>query len=114
MNPLSLSVSPVALRRLSSAIIGYINDIKDSSSDRAKCAIEASNLYALLTSVRYRVEEAAPTDPWFVQVRTLGTQGGALDQFKDALGLLAGRLSQSAGTISKVKTALLELGRCGA
>jgi hypothetical protein len=43
--------------------IKYINDVKDAPRDRARLAREATSLLALLTDLRYRLEESKSTDP---------------------------------------------------
>jgi hypothetical protein len=69
--------------------IKYLNDVKDAFKDRATLAREAANLLVLLMDLRCRVEEAEPTDPCFIGVRSLGGKGGPLDQFKEAMENLA-------------------------
>jgi hypothetical protein len=53
MDPLSITV---ALLQLTSTLLQYLNNVKDVPQDRARCAIEASNLYNLLMMLRYRAE----------------------------------------------------------
>ncbi|XTI87535.1 hypothetical protein V2W45_1189087, partial [Cenococcum geophilum] len=66
----------------------YLNDVKDAPKDRAQCAIEASNLYSLFTTLRYRLEEGNSNEPWYAEVQKLCTKDGPLDQYKLALGQL--------------------------
>ncbi|KAI9878016.1 MAG: hypothetical protein M1830_002174, partial [Pleopsidium flavum] len=68
-----------------------------ASRDRAKLATEACSVYSLLTTLRYRVEEARSGDPWFIAVRTLGVENGPLEQFKVALEQLASKLGHANG-----------------
>ena len=93
MDPLSLSASIIAVLQLSSTVLGYLNDIKDASKGRAKCAIEASNLYSLLFNLRFRLEEGNRTEAWYAAVRALGVENGPLDQFKQALEELESRMT---------------------
>ena len=65
--------------------IGYINDVRHATTEQAKVAVEASNLYSLLTSLRFQVEAARSDDLWFKQVKMLGIHDRPLDQFKDDL-----------------------------
>lgn len=60
MNPLSITASIVTILQLISKVIEYL---KDAPNDRAQCAIEASNLYNLLTTLRYRLEEGTSNEP---------------------------------------------------
>jgi hypothetical protein len=68
-------------------------------------AVEASNLYGLLTSLLFRVEEARSDDPWFNQVKLLGIQNGPLDQFKDILEKMVEQIS-SLRKRDRIKSAL--------
>lgn len=88
MDPLSVVASIIALLQLTNKVIGYLNDVKDASKERARCAVETSNLYSLLTNLRFRLEDEDAGSPWFVAIRALAVKNGPLDQFKDALELL--------------------------
>jgi hypothetical protein len=92
MDPLSVTASIIAILQLSSKVIGYLNDVKEASKDRARCAIEATNLHSLLTNLRFRLEEGDVSTPWFTAIRGLNTENGPLDQFKEALQLLQDRM----------------------
>ncbi|RYO78730.1 hypothetical protein DL762_008550 [Monosporascus cannonballus] len=85
MDPLSVTASIVAILQLTSKVIEYLNDVKDASKDRARCAIEASNLYSLLVTLRFRLEEGNSNEPWYASVRALGVENGPLDQYRHAL-----------------------------
>ncbi|MCJ1471194.1 hypothetical protein MMC07_009842, partial [Pseudocyphellaria aurata] len=93
MDPLSVTASIIALLQLSSTVLGYLNDVKDASRDRAKCAVEISNLYSLLFSLRSRLEEGSSDEPWNNEVRALGVKDGPLDQFKQALEQLQTKMT---------------------
>ncbi|KAI9792977.1 MAG: hypothetical protein M1816_001299 [Peltula sp. TS41687] len=93
MDPLSLSAGIIALLQLTATVTSYLNNVKDASKDRAKCAIEASNVYSLLTNLRYRLEGATSEDPWFIAVRGLSIENGPLDQYKAALEQLMSKLA---------------------
>ena len=82
-----------------------MNDVRHATAEQAKVAIEASNLYSLLTSLRFRVEMAQAHDTWFKQVCLLGTHDGPLDQFKDILEKLTTQVSVSTKK-SQIKSAL--------
>jgi hypothetical protein len=77
--------------------IRFLNDVKDAPKDRAKLALEATGLLVLLTDLRYRVEEAKPTDPWFTGIRSLGVEMGPLRQFKETMEELARKLQPESG-----------------
>lgn len=105
MDPLSLTASLIAVLELSSMLTSYIIDTRNATSEQAKVAVEASNLYSLLTTLRFRVEEARSDDPWFNQVKLLGTENGPLDQFKDVLETTVKHISSSTKR-DQIKSAL--------
>jgi hypothetical protein len=85
MDLLSITASLIAVIKLTTSVVEYLSNVKDAPRERAQCAIEASNIYNLLTILRYRVEEGDFNKPWFSTIRTLAVQGGPLDQYKKAL-----------------------------
>lgn len=93
MDPLSVTASIITVLDLTAKVISFLNGIKNASKERATCAIEASNVFNLLTNLRYRLEEATPGDPWFTAVRALGMENGPLDQFKGTLEELIAKLT---------------------
>jgi hypothetical protein len=93
MDPISLTASIIAILELTTKLTGYINDVRHATREQAKVAVEASNLYSLLTSLRFRVDEARSGDPWFSQVKRLGVKNGPLDQFKDCLEKIVEQIS---------------------
>jgi hypothetical protein len=107
MDPLSVTASIISVLQLSNKVIGYLNDVKDAPKDRAKCAIEASNLHSLLTNLRFRLEGGDVEASWFTAVRALAVENGPLDQFKGALGLLQDKLIIDRGSLGQVGTSLI-------
>lgn len=118
-----MTASIVAVLQLTTTLTTYIQDIKHATAEQKKVAVEATSLCSLLTSLRYRVEAVHSDDPWFNQVRMLGTQNGPLDQFKDTLEKIVRQLPSSRKrdqiksaltwkfTKSEVKTALDKMER---
>ena len=90
-----MTASIIAILELTTRLTGYINDVRHATREQAKVAVEASNLYGLLTSLRFRVEEVQSEDPWFNQVKLLGRENGPLDQFKKVLDKMVLRISSS-------------------
>ena len=93
MDPLSITASIITVLDLTATVISFLNGIKNASKERARCAIEASNVCNLLTNLRYRLEEATPEDPWFKELHALASENGPLDQFKGTLEQLISRLT---------------------
>lgn len=106
MDPVSVTASIIAILQLSSKVLGYLNNVKDASKDRAKCAIEASNLNSLLVSLRFRLEEGSFNEPWYSAVQALGVKNGPLDQFKQALEQLQAKITDG-GRLKKLSSALM-------
>jgi hypothetical protein len=110
MDPLSIIVSTTALIEFTGEAIGYINAVKTSSKDRAKLAIELSNLCNLLTNLRYRLEGSDTNEPWYTAARALSVKNGPFDQYKDGLLELQknipGGTGSSWGRLKEMKDAL--------
>ncbi|OCK92309.1 ankyrin, partial [Cenococcum geophilum 1.58] len=106
MDPLSITASIVTVLQLSTKVLGYLNDVKDASKERAKCAIEASNLHSLLLNLRFRLEEGSADKLWYTAVRALAVESGPLDQFKQVLELLRTKTTEG-GRLKKTGEALV-------
>lgn len=106
MDPFSVTASIITVLQLSTKVLGYLNDIKDASKERAKCAIEASNLHSLLLNLRFRLEEGSADTPWYTAVRALAVENGPFDQFKQALEMLQTRITDG-GRMKKAGEGLL-------
>jgi hypothetical protein len=106
MDPLSVTASIVAILQLTTEVIKYLNDVKDAPKDRARFAIEASNLSNLLVSLRYRLEEGRSKEAWYKEVNSLGVQDGPLDQYKHALEKLQLKVLGGKG-LAKIGNALV-------
>ena len=107
MDPLSITASIISILQLATTLTGYLNSVRNATAEQREVAIEASNLYSLLTSLRFRVEAAQSTDPWFQQVKLLGFKKGPLDQLKDALETMIRKLSSSSRKRDQIKSALM-------
>ncbi|KAF1935174.1 hypothetical protein EJ02DRAFT_416166, partial [Clathrospora elynae] len=106
MDPLSIAASIIAVLQLSAKVLAYLNDVKDASKERAKCAVEASNLHSLLLNLRFRLEEGIANTPWYTAIRALAVDNGPLDQFKQALETLQTRMTDG-GRLKKASEALM-------
>jgi hypothetical protein len=106
MDPLSMTASIIAVLQLTLTLTGYLNDVSKATTEQKKVAVEAGNLLGLLTSMRFRVEGARSDDPWFNQVKMLGTENGPLDQLKDTLKKMVKKISSSKKR-NQIKSALM-------
>lgn len=106
MDPISFTASIIAILQLTSSVVGYLSDVKDAPKDRARCATEASNLFNLLTDLRYRLEGADTSQAWFTALWALASKGGPFDQYKSALEQLTPKVSLGSG-IMKIGNALV-------
>jgi hypothetical protein len=104
MDPLSITASIVAVLQLTHAVVGYLIDVKNAPRDRARCALEASNLYNLLVTLRLRLEESSD-ELWYAEVRALDVENGPLDQYKHALEQLQKKITSGSG-IKKIGNTL--------
>ena len=101
-----MTASIIAVLQLTRSLTDYINDVRNATAEQVTVAVEASNLYSLLTSLRFRVEAVQSDDPWFNQVKMLGTRDGPLDQFKDVLARMLEHISSSKKR-DQIKSALM-------
>lgn len=92
MDPLSTTASIIAVLQLTGVVVNYLNTVKNASKDQKRCALEASNLFALLTKLKYLLEEATPTDHLYATAREIITENGILDQYKAALERLVAKV----------------------
>jgi hypothetical protein len=92
MDPLSMTASIVAILKLTETVTSYLNHARKASADRTKIAIEAASIYSLLTTLRFRVEEARRDEPWFSQVKMLALENGPLEQFKSTLESMVAKI----------------------
>lgn len=95
MDPVSaigLAASLAQLVGTVAKIISYINDVKNASKERILVNQEAASLLGLLTTLQFKVEDANPTESWYIHVRSLGGTGGPLEQFERRLEKLAKKL----------------------
>lgn len=107
MDPLSVTASIISVLHLSSKVVLYLTDVKDASKERARCAIEASNLHSLLLNLRFRLEEGtANATPWYKAVQDLAVQNGPLEQFKRALETLDSKMTDG-GRLRRAGEALV-------
>ena len=94
-DPLATSASIIGILQLITNVITYLNDVKNAPKEATQLALESSNLYGLLTQLRYRLDEAdSKNDPRYTSVRTLGIENGPLDQYKTALEAIQSKLKK--------------------
>jgi zona occludens toxin (predicted ATPase) len=106
MDPLSATASVIAILQLLGKVVGYLTDVKDTLKERAKCAVEASNLHSLLLNLRFRLKEGNANTSWYTAVQALAVKNRPLNQFKQALELLQNKITDR-GQLKKAGEALL-------
>jgi hypothetical protein len=106
MDPLSVTASVIAILKLTSEVVSYLNDINNAPKDCRKCAIEAANLCNLLTKLRFHLDDANKGDPWYTNVHALAVENGPLDQYKQGLEQLLSQVTSQDG-VARVKRQLL-------
>lgn len=87
-----MTASIIAILELTATLTKSINETRHANMEQARVAVEASNLYSLLTSLRFRVEAARASDPWLNQIKLLGQPEGPLDQFREILEEMVAQL----------------------
>jgi hypothetical protein len=103
MDPLSIAASIIAVLQLTSTVVQYIGDVKDSNHDRLKIRDEISSTSFLLYSLRDRINGAHGPQPdenktrWLSSISSLGAPNGPLARFKADLEDLASRLAPTDG-----------------
>ena len=105
MDGLSVAASIIAVLQLTHTVIRYLDDVKDASADRTRCALEAANLYSLLVNLKFRLEGTS-NEPWHTAVRALNVENGPLDQYKHELKRLQTKITNGSG-IKKIGNTLL-------
>ena len=105
-DPLSLTASIIAVIDLTSKVVKYLNDVKNASKERAKCAIEAAYLQSLLLNLRFRIEEESSSELWLTTVKSLSSENGPLDEYKQALKELERKLEPEDNALKRAATAL--------
>ncbi|OBT62890.1 hypothetical protein VE03_07604 [Pseudogymnoascus sp. 23342-1-I1] len=106
MDPLSVTASIIAIVQLTSVIIGCLNDLKGTSNDRARCALEISNVSNLLVKLMYRLDEVSSNDGWYAEVQALAAANGPIDQYRSALEQLKSKFTSTASSGLKISNAL--------
>ncbi|KAI9155090.1 ankyrin repeat domain containing protein [Paramyrothecium foliicola] len=106
MDPLGATASVIAVLQISAKVLAYLNDVKEASSERAKCAIDAAHTHALLLTLRFRLEEGGFSQPWYEAVQALAVKNGPLDQFKQVLESLQANMTDK-GRLRKAGDALV-------
>lgn len=94
MDPLTISASVITIVQMTGTLVSYLNDVKNAPEDRKAYVIEASNLYALLVRLRFRIDDERNSDSsWWRQIQALAIDGGLLGQFQRDLELLTTKIS---------------------
>jgi hypothetical protein len=90
MDPLSITLSIVALLKLTEQIVSYAKLMKDAPKERTRILREASSLRGLLATLKDIIAEAEqdPQDQWLRAIADLATPGGPLRQCELALEAL--------------------------
>lgn len=97
-DPLSVTVSIIAVLQLTATLVSYVNDVKDAPSDQARFATEAKSLSDLLTKLICRVNEGKDkSEGWYKEVEALGEPDGPLGLYEAALEKLKRKIKNREG-----------------
>lgn len=105
-DPLSIAASIGSILQLTTEVLKYLDDVRNAPKERDQCAIEASNLYSLLTQLRYRLKDSSSGEPWHTAALELNARNGPLDQYKHALQELQRKIQHREGVVGSVAFAL--------
>jgi hypothetical protein len=106
MDPLSITAGIIGILDLANKVIHYLDDVKNASEDRVRCALEVSSMNTLFLTLKYRLEKESSKESWYMAVQALAVPKGPLDQYRHALEQLLEKLAPASG-IQKVGKALL-------
>jgi hypothetical protein len=82
MDPLSITVSVLALLQLTEKVISYAKQTRNAPKERTRILQEASGLVGLLITLKGLIDDCDPQDPWLRATSNLATPDGPLDQYK--------------------------------
>lgn len=97
-DPLGITASIVSVLQLTSIVVQYIGDVKDSTQDRLKIRDEISSTSFLLYTLKDRIQNAEDFQPsqhkglWLSSISSLGSANGPLAKFRADLEDLASKL----------------------
>ena len=97
MDPLSVSVSIVALLKLSSTVIHYLSDVKGGPRELQKLRLELCNILPILCILQDEAEQAKSGSCWSSTLLSLDVPNGPIQQFKAALEELEAKLAPFKG-----------------
>ena len=106
-DPLSLSVSIIAVLQLTSTVVQYLCDVKGAVDERQRVLHEVSSIsgmFYILKDLGERGSHDPVNEDWSAIVRSLQVPNGPLDQFKLALERLASKLEPTSGLTRMTKT----------
>jgi len=106
-DPLSISVSILAIAQASKSIIGYLSDLDDAREDRKQLLSEVVNVYCLINLLQVHAQQpetrgaVAERTQWksgrFETLNHLGQPGGPFKETRRALGKLETKLTPAQG-----------------
>ena len=88
MDPLSLSVTLIALLQATTSVVKYIRDIKDGKEEREVLITEMSRLLQLLDKLKKELDEAEEEDPWFESYMTLTGPNNTFEKLQQLVSKL--------------------------
>lgn len=105
-DPLSITSGIIAVLQLASAVVQYLNAVKDASDDRQKLTMEIGSvtgfLYLLKDSAEKSIAQSAPSST----LSSLCVPSGPLTLFGEELNQLATKLAPAHGRFRKAAKAL--------
>jgi hypothetical protein len=97
MEDLSVAASISSVLQLAGNVVGYLNELKDSSTACGKILAEIASINSLLSRVMDLADEAKSGGVWSMIASSLSVPNGPVAQFKIALEQVATRLKPVVG-----------------
>jgi hypothetical protein len=106
MDPLSITVSVLALLQLTEKVISYAKQTRNAPKERTRILQEASGLVGLFITLKGLIDDCDPQDPWLRATFNLATPNGPLDRYKLTLEALIKNIMPNDGLrkVSQVVT----------
>jgi hypothetical protein len=106
MDSLGMTLSIIALLKLTKDVVLYIKEAKDALDERKKFVRETASLSGMLNTLLDFINEESQNDPWLYAISDLIARDGLFDQYTLALQLLKNKMAPTVG-VCKLGQALV-------
>ncbi|XHF98005.1 hypothetical protein AWENTII_001577 [Aspergillus wentii] len=96
-DPLSTTITVIALIKLSSEVIGFIKSLAGAKKDRTRLREEIRSCEFILQQIIDEIDDAERGTAWIAKKKALESPGGPLDQLWKILSIVGTRLTPQKG-----------------